>query len=120
MQGTNEDPTTATLDFPRPYGVEQAERLRVVNMLTFDDPTYREALELTWFMRSTITQTRFADMTVAELVRAAAEAQRLFRAQVLRTPMNPEEVRRFWRAMRAAQLVMAFKARQRVGGPFHA
>lgn len=120
MQGTNGDPTTATLDFPRPYGVEQAERMRAVSILTLDDPTYAEAREMTWYANSLYEATPFGEMTVAQLIVAAGQAQRLFRAEVIREPMNTDEVRRYWRAMRAATLTLAFRSSQRIGGPFHA
>lgn len=121
MQGTNGDPTTATLDFPRPYGVQHAEAARLVQAFEIAEPTLRESHDLTWYVTSLIAPQRLGDLTISQLAHVAAEAQRLLRAETARGDlMRREEVTRFWRTMRGATLLLASKSVQRFGGPFHA
>lgn len=119
MQGTNDRPLTP--DFSRPYGVEQAERARLVEAFEIVEPTLSEALAMEWTVTSLLTPNKLGDLTVSQLATVAADAQRMLRAETARgNSVRREEVARYWRTMRAATLVLAARSVQKIGGPFHA
>lgn len=101
--------------FPRPYGVERAERLRITEAFVMDEPTLAEALDMSWD-----GGWAFGNATVAQLVVAAADAQRALSAALQAATVDRVEALRCWRAMRAAQLVLACRATQKLGGPIYA
>lgn len=112
MEGTNR---LTDAQFPRPYGVERAERLRITEAFVMDEPTLAEALDMNWNGGRA-----FGAATFARLVVAAADAQRALSAALQAPTVDRDEALRCWRAMRAAQLVLACRATQKLGGPIYA
>lgn len=101
--------------FTRPHGVVVAETTRLVEAFEIAEPTLREALEM-----GTDEHWPFSACTVPELIVAAAEAQRALRAEGQRPFVDREAFAGHWRTMRAANLVLAARATQKIGGPMYA
>lgn len=107
-------------DFPRPYSVQMAEAQTLAQEVTLDDPTYDEALVMEWQLMADDLPLEYGLMTASQLGESAKRAQGLFLLHAQTRPMDTGAVRQYWRAMRAAQLVLAFRDTQRFGGPYHA
>lgn len=111
---------TAAVDSPRPYGVERAESLRLVEAFEITEPTLAEALSMDAMFDGDGIATALGACTVPQLVVSAACAQRALHAEGQRPYVNRGLFAYYWCTMRAAQLVLACRSTQKLGGPIYA
>jgi len=113
VEGTNR---LTDAQFPRPYGVERAESLRLVQAHELTEPTLREAAEMTVEVSldgEPAHWVAFSELALGSLRLVADYSRAKF---TWATSHRGREL--YYRRWRGAEIVLA--SREQLGGPIHA